>query len=263
MFAAIKEFFAPSFAFSWAEIKAMIWQAVAHSYQVFCRYFRIFWFMVPVFLLIGVFFFKDYQLGTPVETDKILATWFEAYPIPVVVFAVLFVLWVPVAYMSSYVLVRRREDPSVGFGELVRVMLSKWRLLLAFPVMSAISSFTLDIVGSFYVFMFFESENTWASLWQSLKRGFVLNLRVLPLRLVAYLFAGVCILVPAILGSLIGWLLSLLYQISYWPGVILGVPFCVAVFLGFLWFLSRGIFFHLSFQSVLFDRVQERFPERI
>lgn len=293
MFAAIKHFFAPSFAFSLGEIRQIVSDGRCLSYSVFKRFLRMFWWVLPVGLLYVISLIQSHKWNLVANPMGVALAEFSKNTIFTVATACFFIISVPVIYLFPFLLLRNHHNQHLGFRELFESSLERWPFMLAqlvflfiaaaiigpifyilriplwiVSLMFSSSVYSLSFDSSsvnfgdeFSVFFFLKSENSFGSAFMCLIRGLVLNARLMPLRLALFLYVMIWTVPVLALIGLTGWLLFWLFQVAYWPTIIIGIPWVIGVLFVLLWAISRGVFLKLSIFSIVFDRLGERFLE--
>jgi|GEM_PF-4309718 len=260
MFSSIKRFFAPSFVFSWTEIKEIISSSFALSRRLFWQFFRLFWWVWFLSIGMGVFYFKLIKEGNTTAPADLAVLWVTKHGVVGALSLVVFMVVAVFVYLSQFLVVRSREGEQMCLSQIKQKMRSHYQFFLIHPLLF-LMYWATSFIGDFYVFMFLESEGSWKSFRLSLWHGAVLGIKLIPLRLLIFTLLCLSIFFPlfGIMALYVGiWFLAKTSVVLAWC---VGVPFCILSFMGILWAIPRVIFTALAMQSILYEKTKERFPE--
>lgn len=269
---AIKKFFAPSLEFfTWNEIKQIIISSLSFSRRLVGQHFRLYWWLFLIVLAgsvsISVFLLKNNLVGKSEDVYTNIMTWVQGFELAFIfVFIVslfLFILLMTFIYASQFVLVRIQDGRELSLKKVFSIVLSHYQIVFVIPVFLVFSWASL-IFGDFYALRFFDSVASWRSLRKSVWSGMKLGLSLFPLKMALYAVAGA--VVTAFVASCVGagyglWWLAQLSSAFNLISVCIAVPAGLVALRVFGWLIFRGIFFSLATQSILYDRVKQKFPD--
>lgn len=241
MFSSVKRFFAPSFVFSWAEIKEVISSSVALARRSFWQFSRLFWWVWIVSIGMGIFYFKLIKEGNTTEPADMAIAWVENHGALGALSLLVFLVVATFVYLSQFLVVRTREGEQFGFSQITQCMRSHYQFFLIHPFLFLMYWVT-SIIGDFYVFMFLESEGSWKSFRQSLWSGARLGIKLIPVRFAVFMLMGLTVFFPLFLMILLRigvWFLAKTSLVLAW---FVGVPLGISVVAAILWAIPRLLF---------------------